>query len=171
MIQEISKIKGKFFAWAHFMDTHMPLQANNEGLREMGIEKFSRSEVSSLRRWIADRNKETPERIVERIKDLYDSNIRFIDGQISRIVDYLDEKREDTIVMIIADHGEEFREHGHFGHFGKLYEELVRIPFMVKGPGLPRGRREYRFVSNIDISPMLLTTIGIHPRGYGKGTE
>ncbi|MFO8051452.1 MAG: sulfatase [Thermoplasmatota archaeon] len=171
MMKEISKVRGRFFTWAHFMDAHMPLQANNEGLREMGIEEFSRSEVSSLRKWIANRKKETPERTIERIKDLYDSNIRFIDGQISRIVDHIDERWENTVVMILSDHGEEFKEHGHFGHFGKLYDELLRIPLIIKGPGLPMGHREHRIISNIDISPMLLATIGIRPPRLWQGNK
>src|SRR5262249_29012594 len=48
---------------------------------------------------------------------------------------------EDTIVVVTADHGEEFQEHGRLTHGSHLYEESIRVPLVVVGPGIPRGRR------------------------------
>ena len=64
-----------------------------------------------------------------------------------------------TVVVVMADHGEEFLEHGNLTHGGHLYEETVRIPLVVVGPGIPAGRRP-DMAQGIDLLPTIAPVLG-----------
>jgi Sulfatase len=94
------------------------------------------------------------------VKNRYDQNIRYIDDQLQRVFDALDE--QDTVIFL-ADHGEEFWDHGDFEHGHTLYDELLRVPLIVKAPGLKPDRVEQP-VSLLDVAPTLLGLAGLdHP--------
>src|SRR5262249_39392564 len=67
---------------------------------------------------------------------------------------------DDTIVVVTADHGEEFLEHGTLAHGDHLYEETVRVPLVIAGPGVPAGRRTDT-AQGIDLMPTIATLLGI----------
>ena len=72
---------------------------------------------------------------------------------------------EDTIVVVTADHGEAFEEHGVGGHGKNLYRETVRVPLMMRVPGTS-ARRVPDFVSMVDVKPTLLDLLGLpQPKG------
>lgn len=88
--------------------------------------------------------------------DRYDSEIRHVDREVMRLLNALDERFErDVIVAITADHGEEFREHGGVYHGSTLYDEQVRVPLILRAPGL-NGQKVKAPVEVIDIAPTLL---------------
>ena len=75
--------------------------------------------------------------------DRYDEEILFTDRHLGRLVDFLDEtgRGESTLVVVIADHGEQFQEHGWLGHTNRLYENLIRVPLLMRYPGgIPAGQ-------------------------------
>jgi arylsulfatase A-like enzyme len=88
--------------------------------------------------------------------DRYDSEIRHVDEQLGRVLDALRalELWDDTVIVFVADHGEEFRDHGGTEHSTTLYDELVRIPLIVHVPGFAPQRVE-SVVSESDIAPTL----------------
>jgi arylsulfatase A-like enzyme len=88
---------------------------------------------------------------------LYDAEIRFTDDVIGRILTQLP---PDTLVVITADHGEEFFEHGGWGHQGSLFDEQVRIPLIVSWPGHFEPRVVPDQVRLIDLMPTLLQIAG-----------
>jgi len=94
--------------------------------------------------------------------DLYDGEIAFTDHYVGLVLRRLAELglEEDTIVVITADHGEEFGEHGFKRHGYSLYQEAVRIPLVVRVPGAT-PRRVVDVVGNVDVLPTLLETCGI----------
>ena len=67
---------------------------------------------------------------------------------------------EKSIVVLTSDHGEEFKEHGGFQH-GKLYQETVRVPLIIRHPGKREGSRTSLLVSNLDLFPTLLAIVGV----------
>jgi arylsulfatase A-like enzyme len=71
---------------------------------------------------------------------LYDAELRFVDEQIARVLERLRQtgELERTLVVVVADHGEAFGEHGFWTH-GILYQEQLRVPLVISGPGIPRG--------------------------------
>lgn len=94
--------------------------------------------------------------------DLYDGEIAFTDHHVGLVLEKLAELglEDDTIVVITADHGEEFGEHGFRRHGYSLYQEAVRIPLVVRVPG-GAPRRIPEVVSNVDLLPTLLEACGL----------
>ncbi len=96
---------------------------------------------------------------VEFIKAAYDEEILSVDSQIGRLFEALQERdlSATTWVALTSDHGEAFRgEHYHQGHGRSLYNEVMRVPLILWGPGVPAGVRYAEPVSTVDIVPTLL---------------
>jgi arylsulfatase A-like enzyme len=93
------------------------------------------------------------------LSNLYDAGIRQLDDELGRFFAELG-SLERTFVVIVSDHGEEFMDHGSVGHGRTLYEELVRVPLIVLGPGIPAGVVVEEPVSLVDVTPTLLSLLG-----------
>jgi arylsulfatase A-like enzyme len=93
---------------------------------------------------------------------LYDGEIRYVDQELGRLFAHLKRRGLDksTLVVVTSDHGEEFLDHGSWEHQKTLYEEVVRIPLLVRGPGVP-VRREPAQVSLLDVAPTILEWAGV----------
>jgi arylsulfatase A-like enzyme len=83
----------------------------------------------------------------------YAGEVAFVDHEIGRLLAGLPAA---TLVLLTADHGEEFLDHGGLFHGHSLYRELVHVPLVVAGPGVPSGRRVREVVSHVDVVPTLL---------------
>jgi len=70
---------------------------------------------------------------------------------------------DESLVIVTADHGEEFFEHGEKGHKNNLHAESVRVPLIVKYPGQREGRRDARLASLVDVLPTVLEAAGAPP--------
>lgn len=95
----------------------------------------------------------------EHLVALYDGEIRWTDTFVGKLLDDLEEwgLDEDTIVVVTADHGTEFWEHGNFAHRTTLYDEQIHIPLVMRYPrALPEGLRVEGQSRIIDIAPTLL---------------
>ncbi|MDA1260950.1 MAG: sulfatase [Planctomycetota bacterium] len=100
----------------------------------------------------------TPE-LKRELLGLYDAEIRYTDDWIARLDAQFEAWgiADDVILLITADHGEEFLEHGNRGHHLTLYEEVMHVPMLVRAPGLvPAGVRVAGSVSIADVAPTLL---------------
>ncbi len=91
------------------------------------------------------------------VKGRYDNNIRYATDQVGRL---LDRMGPDDIVVIYADHGEEFWDHKGFEHGHTLYDELLRVPLIVRAPGVPPGRHDGQ-ASLLDVFPTVLDALDI----------
>jgi arylsulfatase A-like enzyme len=103
----------------------------------------------------------------------YQNATLFIDGQIGRLWDWAAQKgkTDDTIFVIVGDHGEAFGEHpGHFTHGTRIYEESVRTPMMIVNPLLFKGARTERVGNHVDLEPTILDLVGVKdpPRHQGQ---
>jgi arylsulfatase A-like enzyme len=99
------------------------------------------------------------------LRNLYDAGVRQIDAELGRLFGSLRESGDldDALVFVLSDHGEEFGEHGRTDHMRTQYQEVVRIPFLIRGPGVPAGARFDTPVSLVDIAPTVLSYAGIEP--------
>lgn len=91
--------------------------------------------------------------------DLYDAAVHLADARFGAVLDALHERGvlDDTLVVVISDHGEEFGEHGGWMHDQSVYEELIRVPFILRLPGAKHaGTRVESLVSLTDLMPTLL---------------
>jgi len=91
---------------------------------------------------------------------VYDASIRYVDDAVGRLLDSLGSELDNTIVVISADHGDEFGEHGKFSHF-TLYDGLLRVPLIIAGPNIKPGTVINQQVSLIDLAPTLTALAGI----------
>jgi len=90
---------------------------------------------------------------------LYDGEVAHTDEHVGRVLQLLQELElsEKTLVIVLSDHGEAFLEHGKLGHGNSLYEELLRVPLIMRLPGqIPAGKRVAGNVSQIDLMPTAL---------------
>jgi len=97
---------------------------------------------------------------------LYDGELAWVDSQVGRVLDRLGELglRDDTLVVLTSDHGEEFFEHGGKTHRGQLYQESVHVPLVLAWPaGLPAGRRVEGPVGIVDVLPTVCALAGVSP--------
>jgi arylsulfatase A-like enzyme len=95
---------------------------------------------------------------------LYDGEIAYLDQQIGRLSAALAESRhaDRTVVILTADHGEEFKEHGKIGHGRTLFSEVLAVPLIVAGhPALAGGSRRSELASIVDIAPTVLDMAGL----------
>lgn len=90
-------------------------------------------------------------------QDRYDANIWYIDREIGGLLEELERTGvlDNTIVVITADHGEQFGEHGLHGHGTSLYLPSLHVPLLMLGPGLPHGLRVGHPVSLVDVAATL----------------
>lgn len=102
-------------------------------------------------------------RDIEQLSDLYDAEIRQLDTALGRLFDLLDELgvRDETLVVVTSDHGEEFHEHGDVLHGRTLHGEVLDVPLIWSGPGIPEGRRRAELASLADVAPTLLARLGV----------
>ena len=93
--------------------------------------------------------------------DAYDSEIAAADEGVGDIVRVVRAKRPGAVIMVTADHGEEFGEHGGRYHGTTVYEEQVHVPLVVVGPGVAAAARAPGVVQTIDLLPTTLSAIGV----------
>lgn len=100
------------------------------------------------------------------ITDRYDNNVRFLTDSVRRIVDELD---GNDWIFVFSDHGEELWDHDGFEHGHTLYDELLRVPLIIDGPGV-EGARIDAPVSLLDLAPTILDALGepIPPEMVGR---
>ncbi len=164
-IQKFGDKKPIFF-WIHYMDAHEPFSPLYEGLwdKVLALKIFKK-----ISRKISLSEKE-----LDFIKERYIKSILRIDKAIGDLIEGLtrfDITFENTIFVITSDHGQEFFEHGIFGHGEHLYEELIHVPLIITCPET-KARKVNEPVSLIDLAPTLLSLLGIidRPANY-KGLD
>jgi arylsulfatase A-like enzyme len=101
---------------------------------------------------------------LEAVRALYHKEVESVDERVGMLLDALERRglRERTFVVFTSDHGEGFREHGKVFHADPwFYQEFVRVPLLVAGPGIPAGRRVARAVSHVDLVPTLAELLDV----------
>lgn len=98
-----------------------------------------------------------------RVRSLYDGEVSENDESFGRLLDRLRALGldDDTLVVFTSDHGEEFWDHGGRWHGTTLFEESVRVPLVVRGPGVAAGRRSAPAVGLVDLAPSVLERLGL----------
>ncbi len=113
-------------------------------------------------------------RDLEHLLALYDGEIRFTDDVLKRVLDSLRAKGmlENTLVIVTADHGEEFFEHGTKGHQKTLFDEVVKIPLVLHWAGtLEGGRVVSDQVRIVDVMPSVLAAAGVREKPTMAGRD
>ena len=157
-----------FFLFVHYFDAHydhIP-QSINPRLAQLFDPSYSGDFDGS--NWYFDSRvmdlsppyaRHISERDLNHVIANYDAEINWVDHHIGKLIEKLKEKGvwDNTIIMVIADHGDEFFEHGSIGHRSTLLAEQVRIPMVLRAPNMPAAGSRISNLSRIyDVAPTLL---------------
>jgi arylsulfatase A-like enzyme len=139
-----------FFLWIHYMETHAPY--------------FDDRGTAHTSSWLS-----TPEEI-RAMRSVYQADVRRLDGHVGQLLEALKKRGvyEQATVILMADHGEEFAEHGGWDHGKTLYEEQLHVPLLIRVPDR-NPRRERSLARQIDIAPTILSLMQLPVPGAWEG--
>lgn len=153
------------FLYVHALDPHAPYTPPPDLRRRFAPEARPQAgSLASLRRIYAVRGPRRLERIAE-VSPLYDAEIAANDRSFGALLAALRQRGlfDDTLIVFVSDHGEEFGEHGGFGHARNLFSEVLNVPLVVKLPFQTRGERASRLAQHVDLVPTVLAAAGLPP--------
>jgi arylsulfatase A-like enzyme len=168
-----TEIRQPFFLYLHYMDPHSPYFAPGE-YRSLYVDPEYRGPITGshgqLDEIVAGRL-EVDSSDVAHMEAIYDQEIRYFDDEFGRLLGFLDDQdlRENTILVFVADHGEEFLDHGSVLHGYTLYEEQLRVPFFVHDPRRRQPREIEAITRHVDVLPTLLDLLAIEYDGAHQG--
>lgn len=128
---------GRFFLWVHYFDPHVPYTARSPWIEQYGTpreraDEWGGTQLEDLHLRIREIRKDPA--AAAALRDLYDSEIARCDSFVEQLFRSIRIDERD-LVIVTSDHGEEFLEHRGLGHGDTLYEEVVRVPLIVRFPG------------------------------------
>jgi arylsulfatase A-like enzyme len=150
-----------FFLFLHFYDPHWHYDPP-EATRRLFETAYAGKLTGMWKDFSLRRREDVTPADLDHLLALYDGEIRYVDDELARILGHLTLRGLDksTLVVVASDHGEEFLDHGSWEHQKTLYEEVVRVPLVVAGPGVA-PRREGAQVSLLDVAPTVLDWAGL----------
>jgi arylsulfatase A-like enzyme len=160
-----------FFLFAYFWDVHydfIPPAPYDTLFVEPGMEPF---DIRGFDQNAAIAPGMSPHRL-SYVVSQYDGEIRSTDEMFGRIFRVLRDEGlwENTAILLTADHGEEFFEHGEKGHKNNLHRESVHVPLLLKRPGGEGGGgADTRLVTLLDVFPTIAEIGGAGASGSGEG--
>lgn len=161
-----------FFAWHHLVEAHLPY-GRGIGAAASATAVTGSSGLDAVQRQsvvpVGSADFEPGDDV--RIRQLYAVDLHWLDDAIGEVLRALDGKpglRERTIVVLVADHGDEQLEHGWVGHAStahqaRLTPEVLRIPLIVSGPGFAAGATSAALVQQVDLLPALAHALKFTP--------
>ena len=161
-----------YFLWIHYFDPHDPYFAREPWITEYnpGWKRYAAWSQMVMR----DMQKRKGEiaadpALLGALKDFYDSEINYADAFIGKLLEKLPDGGR-AMVILSADHGEEFMDHGLIGHGNSLFEELIRVPLIAVLPGAGKSIGTVDVpVSALDILPTICDAAGIRPPAGVEG--
>jgi arylsulfatase A-like enzyme len=152
-----------WFAYVHLMSPHIPYEPPSIASNFATADQVELLQTSSA--LSEERHRE--------LLELYDGAVAHGDTVLADILAHLEASGslDRTVVVVTADHGEEFHEHGRWGHGKSLYDEVVRVPLVLRGPGIRTNARENRPTMLVDVMPTLVRLAGGQPDGTWEGED
>jgi choline-sulfatase len=156
-----------FFLYMHTIDPHVPYKPPKSFLDMYDPAPYAGpvdfSKTNELLEKIKIGSLKLNDRDKVRLEALYDGEISYHDVHFAATLRALKERdlQDETAIVVTADHGEEFWDHGSVGHGHSVYDELLRVPMIVRIPGLTEGKQRLPdSVSLVDVMPTLLDAVG-----------
>ena len=166
-----------FFLFLHSYEVHMPYRPAAEFIDRFEHD-YSGPLANRLMRKDAEAinsgEMEISDADLQHIVTLYDGDLASFDDTLGRVFDFLRDSglAESTVIAVVSDHGEEFGEHGTVArHAHALYNELIKTPLIMGGPGVPEGLRVEGYSRNIDVAPTLLELAGVPVPEHFQGFD
>jgi arylsulfatase A-like enzyme len=149
--------------YLHYMEPHAPYEPVEPFRRQFARADGALDAATANDRLLALRWHELTRPDVAMLASLYDGEVASVDAELRQLFADLERRGvlDHAVIVITADHGEEFWEHGNLTHGTSLYNESVRIPLIVVAPGFAGGERVEENVSLVDVAPTLLDLAGV----------
>lgn len=132
------------FLWAHYLDPHTPYHPPAAFVRPAD-RRFLGKVIHGDKRY------------ADVLRRFYDGEVRYVDAELGRVLPLI---KPNALVIITSDHGEEFWEHDGYDHGRTLYDEVLRVPLIVRWPGGPVGVTDAP-VGLVDIAPTVVASVGL----------
>ncbi len=142
--KKMKELGQPFFLYMHYLDPHDPYDPPDEYKNLFSGELKARKYAPEVLKDI----------------NLYDGEIKYLDTAVGKFIDFLksEDLYENSIIVIVGDHGEQFGEHGNFGHGRDLFNEELHVPLLLRlGNSTEAGKIIDTSVSTIDILPTILS--------------
>jgi arylsulfatase A-like enzyme len=172
-IELMGKAQPPFFILVHYFDVHWPYRPPVKYVdmirTDADIDPFVVKEA--IKRGALER---PPQEMIDREMLLYDACIRFTDTEIAKVLDFLDGTglRDETVVIVTADHGEAFWEHGAGSHGRAVYDEEIKVPLIFNNERLyPAPQRIDTQVSLLDLVPTIARLAGATDNHHREGRD
>jgi arylsulfatase A-like enzyme len=132
----------RFLLFLHYFDPHYEFMDHAEWDYADGYQGWLRQDARDINNLVAKRHL-IDSVGVDYLRDLYDEEIAYTDREIGRLLERLEARglARETLIVVVADHGEEFMEHGWLGHTITLHDEVVRVPLLIAHPDSAGTRR------------------------------
>jgi arylsulfatase A-like enzyme len=152
-----------FFLFLHFYDVHTDFTPRAP-YREKFVEPYQGRLTGRTQQLVnlRDSGESFGEDDLRWLRQMYDAEIRQLDDLLGSFFAWLDQRGwlGDTLIVVTSDHGEEFQEHGGILHGRTQYQEVLRVPLLVAGPGVPAGVVVDAPVHLVDLVPTVLACMG-----------
>lgn len=181
LLDQLYQDERPYFLFAHYMDAHAPYGPPDPWMGKLTAQlpplderyqtnkpsgQYSFEEIDKAQADLQDpatnpERRKAAEEAVRFLECVYLEEVLWLDHCIGELLARIEESGRPTIVLITSDHGEHFGEHNLLTHANSLFEENLRVPFLLWGPGVGPGKVETGQVDLIDVAPTLLDLTGI----------
>ncbi|MDX1613121.1 MAG: sulfatase [Candidatus Promineifilaceae bacterium] len=178
-MREGRQARRPLFLFINLMETHLPFWPPGDFVDMVApYMRTDREARDIMRRWnreayrwaapLAEPLEELESRV---LNDMYDAEVAYQDDYLGPLLDLLSarQKAQDTLTLVVSDHGDGLGEHGYFGHAFVAYQELVHVPLFMRWPKrLAAGQRVSQPVSTRRIYHTALDAAGVLPQGFAQ---
>jgi arylsulfatase A-like enzyme len=149
-----------FFMYVNMQNSHVPYRVPDEFPRRFGPRQVD----------FTIRFGHFPKDKLTAVKDLYADSLSYVDAQIGRLFDQLRRSGlwENTLIVVTGDHGQAFYEHDFAAHGAAIFNEVMRVPLIIRAPGLAPAIDD-RLAQHIDVPPSVLDLLGLPPHPSFQG--
>lgn len=159
----LESVTQPFFTWIHYMDVHWPyyLEETLTHPREIAQAWRDLAIMNGRSNFDGDGTITAAQR--KHFVELYEQSLQYLDTEIGRLMSQLEKLGYDsnTVVILLADHGDEFLDHGRWGHWeSNLYDEIIRVPLIIRMPDASGASVIQRQVRLLDLMPTVLDICG-----------
>jgi arylsulfatase A-like enzyme len=167
LCQWLDQVETPFFTWAHYMDVHWPYHLEETLVHPKDIAQawedlaimYGRSNFYGR----SDRDKPITTAQRDHFIELYEKSLQYLDDQVGRLINHVQNSghADNTVIILVADHGEEFLDHGRWGHWeSNLFDEILKVPLIIWFPNGPHGQVIQQQVRLLDLMPTILDLCG-----------
>ena len=167
---------GPFFAYLHVLDLHGPYRPvppfDEMFGRPTDMPRMTWEEWTDYKHRVFDGEHVPSEAEVAQLRAWYDGQLAWVDREVGRLLDHLRRTGvyDDSLIVVVADHGDGFMQHGFVSHSTTPFEELIHVPLIVKLPGSRNGgARVAAPAALVDLAPTLEHALGVAPRIAATG--